>query len=523
MRLVTAKQMQEMDQYTIREFGIPGQVLMETAGKGAVDMFLRLFAPDSSTRIGILAGRGNNGGDGFVMARFLANAGIPVTVFLMASRDKVAGDAKINLELYQVLLSHCPHAKLVEIPDEDSLTSKKMQILHQDILIDALLGTGLNAPVTGRFFQLIQWMNESRCPVFAVDIPSGLNADTGKAQGIAVRADATATFAHAKAGHILYPGNVYTGKLEVIDIGIPGFVSDKHPVFLSVMEMEEVQGDFPSRRFDSHKGSFGHVLVIAGSPGKTGAAALCANAAARSGAGLVTLGCPESVHSVMEHKVTEPMSIGLPETEQGILGIEAFDAIVSLAKDKQVLALGPGMGTHENTKKLVAELVQSMAIPMVLDADALNCLSEHMDVLKNAKAPVVITPHPGEMARLCGKTTEEIQNDRVGIARAFTQKFQVILVLKGAQTLVALPNGEVFCCPVGNPGMASGGMGDVLTGIIAGLVAQKMDVEKAVTAGVYVHGLAGDMLADEIGEFGFLASDIIETIPFAMKDIMGRN
>ncbi len=354
-------------------------------------------------------------------------------------------------------------------------------------------------------------------------IPSGLNADTGKPQGIAVRADATATFAHAKAGHVLYPGNKYTGRLEVIDIGIPCFVSDRHPVFLSVMEKESVKTYFPPRRFDSHKGRFGHVLVIAGSPGKTGAASLCANAAARAGAGLVTLGCPASVHSIVEPQITEPMSVGLPETEQGFLGLDAFHAIVSLAEGKQVLALGPGMGTHEETRRLVERLVQSLGIPMVIDADALNCLAENPTILSRAKAPVIITPHPGEMARLCRTTSAEIQNDRVGIARDFARKFQVILVLKGAQTLVALPGGEVFCCPVGNPGMASGGMGDVLTGIMAGFVAQKMDMEKAAAAGVYIHGRAGDILAHDMGAFGFLASDVAKTIPVAIASLMNEN
>ncbi|OGR24462.1 MAG: bifunctional ADP-dependent (S)-NAD(P)H-hydrate dehydratase/NAD(P)H-hydrate epimerase [Desulfobacterales bacterium RIFOXYA12_FULL_46_15] len=513
MLLVTADEMQDMDQKTIRSFGIPGLVLMESAGRGAVDALLSKINTKDIKNIAVMAGRGNNGGDGFVMARYLMEKGFKVTAFLLASKEAVKGDARVNMQFFETLCGHSSFSSLVEIKNEGELKTNKTRILHHDLFIDAILGTGLNAELKGVVKDAVELMNKSGKPVFSVDIPSGLNADTGKPLGSAVKAFATAAFAFAKAGHILYPGNIHTGELSIIDIGIPKFIADEKKIQLRLVEKQDIAAFFPPREFDSHKGSFGHVLVIAGSTGKTGAAAFCADAAMRCGTGLVTLGIPESLNPVMESLVLEPMTHPLPEKETGFLSETCLKDILGLLKGKQALALGPGLGTREGTKKLVQELIEQSPVPLVLDADAVNCIAENPGILKKKTQPAILTPHPGEMARLCNLTTRDIWEDRIGIARKFASEFEVILVLKGAQTVIALPDGKAFINPTGNPGMASGGMGDVLTGMTAGFLAQGFSPENASLAGVYIHGLCADILSKKMGNFGFLAKDMINAIP----------
>ena len=513
MFLVTAKQMQNMDRFTIGEFGIPGRVLMENAGRGAVDFFMEQFDPTPATRVAVVAGRGNNGGDGWVMARYLMEKQIPVTVYLLSERDRVTGDARANMELVEKLLPHSPGCTIIEIIDVPGLEKARTGLVHHDLFVDAIFGTGLNSDVRGVFKEVITCINQTGKPVFAVDIPSGLNADTGGVCGVCIKAFATATFAFAKIGHVLYPGNEYTGRLRVVDIGIPDFTAQNQDIRFQVLEKKAIRDLFPARPFNSHKGSFGHLLVLAGSPGKTGAAALCANAAKRIGTGLVTLGVPKQIHSVVEPMVVEPMTVPLPQTASGTLSSEGLDDILALAGTRQALALGPGLGTDPDTRKLVTALVTQCPVPLIMDADAVNCVADHPDVLLSRSSPAVLTPHPGEMARLAGVSTTEVQVDRPGTARRFAEKFNVILVLKGAQTLTALPDGRLFLCPAGNPGMATGGMGDVLTGMIAGLAAQGMSLENAAMAGVFIHGMCGDVLAQKIGGFGFLAGDMIQAVP----------
>jgi ADP-dependent NAD(P)H-hydrate dehydratase / NAD(P)H-hydrate epimerase len=513
MFIVTAKQMQEMDRYTIEEFGIPGRVLMENAGRGAVDFFIEHCRPTPETRVAVVAGRGNNGGDGWVMARYLMEKQIPVTVFLLSGRDRVTGDARANMDLVEKLLPYYPSCAVVEITDAAALAWEKSRLKHHDLFVDAIFGTGLNSDVQGFFKEVIQCINQTKKPVFAVDIPSGLNADTGAVCGICITACATATFAFAKTGHLLYPGNEHTGKLRVIDIGIPGFAAKKQDIRFRVLEKNMIAPLFLPRPFNSHKGNFGHLLVLAGSAGKTGAAALCANAAKRIGTGLVTAGVPESIHAVVEPMVVEPMTVPLPETAAGTLSSDGLDQILALAEERQALALGPGLGTDPKTRDLVKSLVTDCPCPLIMDADAITCMTGAPDLFTARTSPAVLTPHPGEMARLAGITSIQVQADRAGVARKFAQKYQAILVLKGAQTLIALPDGRIFLCPAGNPGMASGGMGDVLTGMIAGLAAQGFPLEKAAVAGVFIHGLCGDLLADTFGGFGFLATDMVQAIP----------
>ncbi len=513
MFLVTANQMQEIDKKAIESFGIPGLVLMENAGRGAFDYLIRKFKDIQSKKVAVLAGRGNNGGDGFVIARYLMEKKIFVTIFLLSSKDKVTGDAKTNMALAQKCCDQYGNCAIIEIPDGDTFLTQKDSIARHDLFIDAILGTGLNSDVRGFFKDVIELLNSSQHPVFSVDIPSGLHSDSGKPLGAAVRANATATFAFAKAGHILYPGNRYTGDLEIIDIGIPKFIARQKKIELFLIEKKSVQACFSPRKFQSHKGSYGHLLVIGGSTGKTGAASLCANAAMRCGTGLVTLGVAESLNKSIEPQVIEPMTYPLPEKDKGFLSDNSFDLILSLLKDRQALALGPGIGTRESTKKLIGKLIEKSEVPMVIDADAINCIAQNTDILKEKKAPAILTPHPGEMARLCHLSTKDIQDDRINISSTFAKDHDCILVLKGAQTIISLPDGRIYICPTGNPGMASGGMGDVLTGMIAGFCAQGFTPENASLASVFIHGMCADILLKKMGAFGFVATDMVQMIP----------
>ena len=516
MLLVTANQIQDIDKQTIESFGIPGLVLMENAGRGAFDFLIKKVKHITQKKVAVIAGRGNNGGDGFVIARYLMEKDIPVTTFLLSTQKKVVGDAKVNMDLLQKLCDRSNTCSIVEIADADAFKELKSRILHHDLFIDAILGTGLNSDVRGFFKDAIDLINSSQGFVFSVDIPSGLHSDTGQPLGIAVRADATATFAFAKAGHLLYPGNSYTGDLEIIDIGIPKFIAQKKNIKLSLIEKKDIAACFIPRDFQSHKGSFGHLLVIAGSTGKTGAAALCTNAAMRCGTGLVTLGVAKSLNKSIEPQVIEPMTHPLSEKEKGFLSDNCFDEIQTLLKGKQALALGPGLGTEKRTKRLVHKLIEKSDVPLIIDADAINCIAKNVTILKKKKVPAILTPHPGEMARLCDMTTLDIQADRTGIASQFAKTHDVILILKGAQTVVSLTDGRSFICPTGNPGMASGGMGDVLTGMIAGLCAQGFSLEDASLAGVYIHGMCADILLKDMGAFGFVATDMIQMIPKAI-------
>lgn len=512
MDLVTADEMREMDKNTIESFGLPGRVLMENAGRGATDFFRQRFGDRAGRRVAVAAGRGNNGGDGFVMARYLAQTGEKVCVFLLGERDRVKGDAATNLALLDPL-----PVPVIAIPDSQTLAEHKSAFIHQDIFIDAILGTGLTSEVKGFFAEVIERINSLGRPVFSVDIPSGLHTDTGHPQGVCIQADATATFAFAKPGHILYPGAKYVGALQVVDIGIPPHIVQLTPPRTHVITKARVQRERIRRAPEAHKGNHGHLLLIAASPGKTGAAALAANAAMRIGTGLVTLGVPRDLNPVLEPMVLEAMTAPLPQTEAGELDESAFAAIAGRFAAHDCLAIGPGMGSGPTA--LVHRLVAESPLPMVIDADGLNALAEDPQVLKRAPAPVVLTPHPGEMARLSGQSVPAVQADRLAAARDFAGKYKSIVVLKGARTVIAHPDGTAYINPTGNPGMGAGGMGDVLTGIIAGLICQGYPPETAARIGVYLHGAAADRLAART-PVGYLAGDLLEAVPRVMNEGM---
>jgi NAD(P)H-hydrate epimerase len=515
MILVTANEMQQMDRRTIESFGIPGRVLMENAGRGATRFFLEQFSKLSNKRVGVVAGRGNNGGDGFVIARYLMQQGVAVKVFLLSSSNRVKGDAAANLQLLKPL-----DIPLIEIPDEKAFSAYRSVMADLDIWIDAILGTGLNSDVKGYFKTIIEFINGLKKPVFAVDIPSGLNSDTGQTCGTSIRASATATFGFAKTGHMIYPGAGCTGPLEIVDIGIPPHIVKDVAPKQFLLTQQRIKSHLKSRNAEAHKGITGHLLVIAGSPGKTGAASMTAMSALRAGAGLVTLATGKGCHPVVEAQVVEAMTEPLPENHDGTLGLKAFDTVQKLISGKKCLAIGPGLGHTPETEELVCKLIRESQIPVVLDADGINSLNGNIKILKTAQAPIILTPHPGEMARLLDIGVGRVQQDRIKCARDVAVDLNIHVVLKGARTVIAHPDGRAFINTTGNPGMASGGMGDVLTGTIAGLTVQGFSLESAVHTGVYLHGAAADSLTRSIGPFGYLATEVMNRIPGEIQKII---
>lgn len=518
MNILTASEMQQIDRETIESFGLPGRVLMENAGRGVIDVLVRTFPSIKSLgrnqSIGIVAGRGNNGGDGFVIARYLSGMGASVSVYLFCDRAAVKGDAAANLKLLDTL-----KVPVFEISDLNSLALHYTSMRHHRVWVDALLGTGLNSEVKGIFRAVIEFLNSLNRPIIAVDIPSGLNADTGTFRGACIRAHTTVTFGFPKIGHILFPGAEFTGRLETIDIGIPPHIVRGIGPRHHIVTPEVFTRAFFQRAPTSHKGTAGHVLMVGGSTGKAGAAIMSGLGALRSGAGLVTLALPKSLNAIAQSKIPEIMTAPMAGRKEGIWDDSLCDGIREQLQGKKCLAMGPGMGDSPETRKLVLEILHGLSIPVVLDADGLNCICGRLEILKGLKAPAILTPHPGEMSRLTGESVSDIQTDRIGIARRFSQAHHVHLILKGARTVIAHPDGTVYINLTANPGMAAGGMGDVLTGIIAGLLAQGLEPEAASRAGVYLHGKAADALCESKGPFGFLASEVAGALPGVIREI----
>ncbi len=506
MKLVTAAEMRELDRRTIEEMGVPSLVLMENAGRTTYEILRREF-PELEGPVAVVAGRGNNGGDGFVVARYLANAGFFVMVFLLDAKAQVKGDARVNLEILERM-----KVDVVEVLGESDLSPVVHHLSRADLIVDALLGTGLNAPVKGLMAALIQRLHHLRPPILAVDIPSGLSADTGEPLGAAVEADVTVTYGFPKIGQILPSGRGHVGSLWVVDIGIsPALAQD---LKVELAEAEEMGWLLPPRPLDSHKGTYGHLVVLAGAKGKTGAATLTAEGALRAGAGLVTAACPASLNDILEVKLTEAMTLPLPEVPGvRVFGRHALEPLLEFMAGKTALALGPGMGTHPETQELVGQVVRRLPQPLVIDADGVNCLSRDPQCLREAAGPRLITPHPGELARFLGISTQEIQARRLEVARQVAAEYQVYVVLKGAQTVVAAPDGRASLNSTGNPALASGGAGDVLTGLIGGYLAQGLTPWDAARLGVYLHGLAADFLIQKSGRQGLIAGDLTAVFP----------
>ncbi|MGQ9558388.1 MAG: NAD(P)H-hydrate dehydratase [Desulfurispora sp.] len=514
MRAVTAAEMRELDRQAIEEYGIPGLVLMENAGRSIVQEALEMLGQVRGRQVTVFIGKGNNGGDGLVAARHLYNLGAEVKVLSLAPLEEISGDAAVNLAVWQRMGQRVYYAGR-----EEDLNAVRLFLVKTDLIIDAIYGTGFQGQVregAGKIFDVI---NTSGKPVLAVDIPSGLIADTGQVGGNCIQATRTVTFALPKVGLLVEPGASLCGQLKVADISIPAVLLESEQLKRHLLDAAVVAGWLPVRRSTDHKGDFGHVLVVAGAAGYSGAAVLCARAAARAGAGLVTLAVPASLQPVVSTMAPEIMTLALPQTERQTVSSEAWPVIKKKLERCQVLALGPGLTTHPETVGMVRELLLQCEVPVVLDADGLNALVGRTTIFRQMKAPLVITPHPGELARLLGVTVEQVQERRLYLAEETAARWRLTLVLKGARTLVACPDGTLYINPTGNPGMASGGSGDVLTGVIAGLLAQGLTAGEAAAAGVYAHGLAGDLAADEKGLQGMLAGDILSCLPRAWQVI----
>lgn len=514
MFVVTAKEMRELDRLTIRKYAISSLTLMERAGESVTSALLERFGKAAKGGVLVVAGKGNNGGDGLVVARHLKKKGIPCEVVLLARKEELSPDAAENLRAYLKA-----KGKLFEATS-DSLKVLGERLKGKRLLVDAILGTGLKEEVRGLFAEAITMMNSSGLPIVAVDHPSGLDTDRGGVLGTAVEAEMTVTFGFPKLGQVIYPGIYHVGELVVAEIGIdPRAVEEVRPQ-AELLEKEEMRWLVPSREPDSHKGTYGHLLVVAGSRGKTGAAILACRAAMRVGSGLVTLAASRSLNDIfagsLVEVMTEPLKDNSEEEEIEPLGDHDWRRLLD---KKNALLFGPGIGLKDSGRSALRWLLKNLDLPWVIDADGLNILAGELGRLRFAKTPPVLTPHPGEMARLAGADSAATNRDRIGVARAFARDHRCYVVLKGARTVIAAFDGRVFINPTGNPGMASGGMGDVLSGILAGLLTQGLEIEDALKLGVYLHGFVGDRVAGEKGEMGLIASDIIEGLPAGMRKL----
>lgn len=507
MKIVSAEEMRAIDRATSERFGVPSPTLMENAGAAVADYVLAHYA--SATRVVVFCGKGNNGGDGFVAARRLHEQGKKVQVILLTDPSDLRGDAAL-------MYGELPIPALA-VHSIDELRSERVQLLVQgDLYLDAVLGTGFKPPVSGLYAEAIAFMNVSQVPVIAVDIPSGADADAmGKQTGTIARANAIVTFTAPRPAHVF--GDLSSGPTCVAGIGSPdeAIVSSLHLNVITAHDIAPLVGPRPA---ESNKGNYGHVLVVGGSLGKSGAAAMAGMAVLRAGAGLSTVATARSTLGTVAGFHPELMTEPLPETDAGTISKGALDGIYELAKAKSIVAIGPGISRNPQTAEMVLALLANLRVSMVVDADGLNAFDGRTEELNGKGRTLVITPHPGEMARLAGMSIPDVQRDRLGVARKFAREHELIVVLKGHRTLVVRPDGEAWVNTTGNPGMSTGGTGDILTGMVAGMIAQNpKDAFAATTAAVHLHGLAGDVMRERVGEHSLVATDLLQGLPEAFR------
>lgn len=507
MKVCTAEQMRKTDRLASDLGGIPSIVLMENAAIACVKEAEKL----GKKKIGIFCGKGNNGGDGFAIARHLFNKGYDVRVFLVCGSE-FSGDAQVNYEIIEKM-----NIRIIEITADENL---EYYISSLDLIVDAIFGTGIRGEIGGLAYDVICAINSYAETVLSADIPSGVNADTGEICGIAVRADVTVTFAAYKRGLLLYPGAECAGKVVPADISIPGYVTEECGSELEVFDKAFAARAMPQRRDNSHKGDYGKVFIVGGSRGMTGACVLAAEAALKTGAGLVTVGVPASLNEIAEIKLTEQMSLPLAE-EDGALTEEAAEEILKQAEKSDVLLIGPGLGRSERTQKLVCEVLLKSKIPTVVDADALFAAANNPEVLSSCGCNLIFTPHEAEFERLAKEPINE--KNRLDVAKQYAAENGITLILKGHYTVTTSPGGRQYVNTSGNSGMATGGSGDVLAGIVAALVPVMNDETEAAATGVYLHGLSGDFAAEEKGRHSMTAGDICDMISRAIPDITAGN
>jgi NAD(P)H-hydrate epimerase len=517
MRVLNTEQMREADRRTIDDIGIPSIVLMENAGRQAVAAMEAAFEDLAASRVAVVCGRGNNGGDGFVVARTLVQRGVETSVFLLGSVADVRGDARANLEVLGRL-----GMTVVEITNAQEWELNFTQISDCDLVVDAILGTGFRGKLSGLLETVVADVNALGVPIVAIDLPTGTSADTADLDGPAVEASMTVTLGAPKIPLVLPPADAHAGDLVIADIGIPLPLFDElEGPHLELLTREAMREIVPVRVADSHKGDFGRVLIVAGSLGRSGAAHLSALGALRSGAGLVTIATPRSCLPIVAAMAPEYMTEPLDETDAGTVDFSALDRVLDMKAD--VIAVGPGLGQAPATAAFVHGLLERTGVPVVVDADGLNAFAGDPDrLLGRDEVPVVITPHPGEMARLLNVSAEALQRDRVRYAREFAAAHRVHVVLKGHRTVIATPDGRTFVNLTGNPGMATGGTGDLLTGMVAAWFAQLLDAEAACKLAVYLHGTAGDLAEADEGDVALVAGDIASRLGDAVLELTAK-
>lgn len=531
MKLPKSDEMRALDKCAIEEFGIPGIVLMENAGVGTVNMMEKELGPAKNTFAIILVGPGNNGGDGLVIGRHLHQRDCTPVFFFLVNPDDLTGDAKVNLEIIRKL----------RLPFHVVDTSTRVQtigVLIKQIesrgqpcyaIIDALFGTGLTKDISGHFADTIDLFNRPdfnhKIPVIAVDTPSGMDSDTGRILGKCIKADHTAAYCCAKAGQVIHGSTSIIGKLHVIDIGIPSEAFKRVSVEAELLTEKTISITLKKlrRKIDSHKGANGHLLILAGSSGKTGAAILSAKGALRAGSGLVSLCVPYDLNPIFEGSLTEAMTIPLP-TSSSIINVSDLNHVNKSIDDKDALVIGPGIGTDPRTAELVLHLYHTVSQPMIVDADAINIIARNKGLLKTPKGPRIFTPHPGELSRLIDKSTEEINNNRLDSAKDGCEVLKngsnpIIVILKGSGSVIASDDGNIVINTTGNPGMATGGMGDVLSGMIGAFICQGMSVSDASRSAVYLHGLSADRIFSSHGQ-GYSATEVADNLPGCLQSFI---
>ncbi len=510
MKLLSPDRMRQYDDYAIRTWGIPSAVLMENAGRSTYRLIRKEYLK-GKRNLAIVCGRGNNGGDGFVIARYALRDGFGTTVYLLADLADLKGDAALNMELYRTLGGSMVIVKTAQ--------DVRQGLKAADLIVDAIFGTGLSKEVQALEGDVIGEMNASGRPVVAVDIPSGLDGLRGVPLGEAVKATATYTYGYAKIGQVLYPAAAYVGALTVIDISLPPAAEKEIGIDGCLVDGEMLRAFLKARSPWAHKGSCGHALVISGSTGKTGAAAMTSEAALKIGAGLVTLVIPGSLNAIMEVKLTEVMTYPVEDHGKGHLSLDAYDHVAEFARDKDVIVIGPGLSTTEEAMALVRKLYIELDKPFVVDADGITSFHGHADCIKEKKGNAVFTPHPGELGRILGMRPSEINADRCAVARRFVEMHGINLVLKGARTVVCGENGSLFVNPTGNASLAKGGSGDILTGFIGGLAAQGYSLLEASQLGAYLHGYIADTWVETHTDMDLVAGDLLKGLGEALQDL----
>ncbi len=517
MRLVTRDEMRELDRATIEDYGIPGLTLMERAGRGVVRAIQARHPVLAGLRTLVLAGRGNNGGDGWVVARVLREHGAQVEVITTAPLADLSPDARANAERYLAMGGVV--GSLANEPDWQRFRAAAQEA---DLIVDALLGTGFRGPVRGSLVDVIEIVNASAAEIVAVDIPSGLDADSGEVDGACIEADLTVTFGFPKLGCVVDPGRDVSGELEIVDIGLVAEAIQRLEERFRLIDDELAASLVPVRRANDHKGRFGRLLVVGGSAGFTGAVALAGRAALRVGGGLATVAVPVSCWDLLAGKLTEVMTLGLPETGRRTVSVRAVDDILAAAERADAVALGPGMSREPETAELVRHLVHQIETPIVLDADGLNAFEGRVEELAATRARIILTPHVGEMARLTGLEPPRVEMERLHLPGRLAAAIGQVVLLKGSPSVVAASDEPTTICPRGNPGMATAGAGDVLTGVILGLLGQGLAPYEAAWLGMFVHARAGDRAADRLGVRGLIAGDILEEAPLVLRELAGR-